>query len=128
MATMLPAVPSSCIDQLQLPLATAQEILEVAELVVGGARPFGRNHQRAHGLVGRASFAEDFAFPRADDAFQDLAALARLGIGDLDVAHGEPALGVEARVLLADANAGVIDRSEAAPLEELCDRARDAQA
>ena len=56
--------------------------VQAAEVVVGGAGALRRHHAGADRGLGRAGRPEDPALPRLDAALQDLAALARLGIGD----------------------------------------------
>jgi len=72
-------------------------------VMVGGASPFGRNHQRAHGAFGRAFLAEQLALRRFQDTLQHLAALCRLGIGDTYAGHIEALFRIEFRIALANA-------------------------
>ena len=63
-------------------------------IVVGRARAFGRNHQRADRLFGRAFASEKFALRGLEHAFQDFAALRGFGVGHADAGNSEALLGV----------------------------------
>src|SRR5215468_2600480 len=96
---------------------TFGELRQSPEVVISGARAFGRNHTGADRRFWRACGAEDFAFPRFLHSFQDLTALAGLRVGDAQPGHGEARLGVESAVTLPELQTAVRDRSEASPLE-----------
>src|SRR3954447_13786480 len=68
-------------------------------------------------MLGRARRAEDLALPRLDDALEDLAALARLRVGDAHARDREAPLGVEVGVGLAELEPALGDEPEPAPLE-----------
>src|SRR5215471_14647840 len=89
------------------------------EVVIRGAGAFRGDHQCAERSLRRTGRPEDLALMRLDDALQDFAALAGFRIGDLQIREREFSLGVEFRISLPDADAGMIDRSEAAPFKEL---------
>ena len=91
--------------------------LAVHVVVVGGAGAFGRHHQRADRLLGRALLAEQLAVLRLEHALEHLAALRRLGVGDANAGHLEARLGVPPRVLVADLERRLRDEAEPAPLE-----------
>src|SRR2546430_11126746 len=90
---------------------------EPAEVVVGRAGPLRRHHAGADRGLRRAGGAEDLALPGLDDALQDLAALAGLGVGDTDAGDLEDLLGVELRVLRPHLEGRVGDEAKAPPLE-----------
>src|SRR5690606_601015 len=89
---------------------------EAAEVVVGGAGALRGDHAGADGRLGCAGGAEDLALPRPQDAFQHLAALARLRVRDPYSWYGEARLGVEGRVRVAHPQRGVGDEAQPAPL------------
>ena len=94
-------------------------MLEAAILVIGCAGALRGYHQGAERRLGGARRPEDFALPGLDRALEHLAALAGLWIGDPDVGYRELSFGVEAGIFVAQLDAGMIDRSEAPPLEKL---------
>ena len=63
------------------------------------------------------SRAEQLALGRLQHAFEHLAALRRLRIGDPDARHAEAPLGIPVGVAVADAQRRLRDEAEAAPLE-----------
>ena len=69
------------------------------------------------GSLRRARGAEHLAFPRLEHAFEDLAALARLGICDPDARHREHLLRVVVGELVLQLEGTLADESEAAPFE-----------
>src|SRR5579884_2360728 len=69
-------------------------------------------------MLRRAGGAEHLALPWLDDALQHLAALAGFRVGDPGVRHRELPLRVERGVLLPYPDAGMVDRTEAAPFKE----------
>ena len=71
-------------------------------VIVGRARAFGRNHQRADGAFRRALLAEQLALRRFQHALQHLAALRRLGIGDAHAGHIEALLRIAFRIAVAN--------------------------
>src|SRR5947209_15418688 len=75
---------------------------EAAVVVIGGAGTLGGHHARADRRLRGAGGAEHLALPRLDDALEDLAALARLGVGHPHAGHLELQLGVPRRVLLTE--------------------------
>ena len=87
------AATSAALDNFALPG-------EPAVVVVGGAGALARDHARADRALRRARRAEHLALERLDDALEDLAALARLRVGDADVGDRVAALGVEVGVRL----------------------------
>jgi hypothetical protein len=70
-------------------------------LVIRGAGPFRRDHQRAHGTLRRALAAEEFALRRLQDSLQHLTALRGLRICDSYSRDGELLLGIPVRVCVA---------------------------
>src|ERR1700726_2157959 len=88
-----------------------------AEVVVRGAGAFGGHHARADRRLRRASGAENLALPRLENAFEDLAALAGLGVGDADARYGEHLLRVVLRELVLQLESALADEAEPAPLE-----------
>src|SRR5499426_725571 len=99
-----------------------------SEVVISGACAFGRNHAGADRRFRRAGRAEDLALPRLLYAFQYLAALASLRVGDAQPGHGETRFGVEPAVSLLEFQTAMRNRAEATPLdiiaglEDLADR------
>src|SRR5690606_39585618 len=85
---------------------------EAAEVVVGGAGALRGDHAGADGRLGCAGGAEDLALPRPQDAFQHLAALARLRVRDPYSWYGEARLGVEGRVRVAHPQRGVGEEAQ----------------
>src|SRR3954465_11093782 len=90
---------------------------EAAVVVVGGAGPLRRDHARADRVLGGAGGPEHLALPRLDDALEDLAALARLGVGDTNTGHLVAHLGVEVGVVGGEAQGTLRDEAEPSPLE-----------
>src|SRR5579884_117729 len=93
-------------------------LLDAAVLVICRAGAFRRHHQCANRMLRRAGGAEHLALPWLDDALQHLAALAGFRVGDPGVRHRELPLRVERGVLLPYPDAGMVDRTEAAPFKE----------
>src|SRR5580658_3142863 len=73
--------------------------VEPAEVVVGGTCALRGDHAGTDRRFGGAGGPEDLALPRLDDALQDFATLARLGVGDADTGHVVLELGVVDRKL-----------------------------
>src|SRR4051794_7771597 len=95
---------------------------EPSVVVIRGARPLRRDHAGTDRVLGRARGAEDLALPRLDDALEDLAALARLGVGHAHARDREAALGVEFGVGVRQPQRALRDEAEAAPLEVRAER------
>ncbi len=104
---------------MRLALAFGEQLGQVAEVVIGRAGALGRDHQCAQWGLRRAGAAEYLALPGPNDALEYLAALAGLGVGDLEIGYREPALGIEAGIGVTHLHAGVVDGTQAAPFEEL---------
>src|SRR5579862_3555637 len=73
--------------------------VQSAEVVIGRARALGGHHARADRGLRCAGRAEHLALPRLDHPLQDLAALARLGVGNPHTRNLERQLGVPWREL-----------------------------
>ena len=91
--------------------------VDAAEAVVRRTSAFGRDHAGADGGRRGAGGAEDRALPRLDVAGEHRSAFAGHGVWDPAPRHLETALGVECCVFLRDAEAGVFNPAETAPLE-----------
>src|SRR5688572_1249529 len=106
--SMIPRIRSSREDTLTS---------EPPVVVIGGARALRRDHARPDRVLRRARGAEDLALPRLDHALEDLAALARLGIGHPHAGHAEPPLGVQLFIRRRQLQRALRDEPQPAPLE-----------
>src|SRR5215216_2195864 len=68
-------------------------------------------------MLGPAGRAEDLALPGLEDALEDLAALARLRVGDAHAGNGVAQLGVEIRVGVRELQGGLGYEAHPPPLE-----------
>src|SRR5262249_60071970 len=96
---------------------TFGDFRQSAEVVIGGACAFGRDHAGADWRFRRAGRAEDLALPRLLYAFQYLPALASLRVSDAQPGHGETQFGVEPAVSLLEFQTPMRNRAKRAPLE-----------
>src|SRR6202050_5148557 len=107
----------SCLQHNLASDGNSRVAVHASEVVVSGARSFGRDHARPNGRLRRAGGTEDLALPGFDDPLQDLTALPGLRIGHSNAGNPVEHLGIEFFELAAELERALGDEPQASPFE-----------